>query len=137
MDKTWWSKESLNAQSNLKTAKEIKASIKFKNVSISADLSVRQRSKLKKLNFIKKELNDKLNNSLFQVNYYCGIRNNKIIKIRKDINIEIDTTKFENNKKANNNLVKMVLVNFSFTKAINKELSTNDSETDLTNKLEN
>ena len=43
----------------------------------------------------------------------------------------------ENNKKANNNLVKMVLVNCSFTKAIYKELSTNDSETDLTNKLEN
>jgi len=31
----------------------------------------------------------------------------------------------------------MVLVNCSFTKAIYKELSTNDSETDLTNKLEN
>jgi hypothetical protein len=206
----------------LKAAKELKTSIKFKNVSISADLSVRQRSKLKELNFIKKELNDKLNNSLFQVNYYYGIRNNKIVKIRKDINIEIDTTKFEkklkdlteefvrhkasvndtiknsisveefkllkvsfnetiknlvktidnaksmtkrlvstiedlvpmikmlhnsqnedtlcfieNNKKANNNLVKMVLVNCSFTKAIYKELSTNDSETDLTNKLEN
>jgi len=181
----------------LKAARELKTSIKFKNVSISADLSVRQRSKLKELNFIKKELNDKLNNSLFQLNYYYGIRNNKIVKIRKDINIEIDTTKFEkklkdlteefarhkasvddtminsvsveeykllkvsfdedllpmiemlhnsqnedtrcfieNNRKANNNLVNMGIVNFSFMKDVYKELSANDSETDLTNKLE-
>ena len=41
------------------------------------------------------------------------------------------------NELQDNNLVKMVLVNCSFTKAIYKELSTNDSETDLTNKLEN
>jgi hypothetical protein len=119
------------------------------------------------------------------------------IKIRKDINIEIDTTKFEkklkdlteefarhkasvddtminsvsveeykllkvsfdedllpmiemlhnsqnedtrcfieNNRKANNNLVNMGIVNFSFMKDVYKELSANDSETDLTNKLE-
>ena len=73
----------------LKAAKVLKTNIKFKNVSISADLSVHQRSKLKELNFIKKELNDKLNNSLFQLNYYYVIRNNKIVKIRKDINIEM------------------------------------------------
>jgi hypothetical protein len=36
----------------LKAAKELKTSIKFKNFSISADLSVCQRSKL---NFTKKE----------------------------------------------------------------------------------
>ena len=39
----------------LKAAKELKTSIKFKNFSISADLSVCQRSKLKELNFTKKE----------------------------------------------------------------------------------
>ncbi len=60
----------------LKAAKELKTSIKFKNVSISADLSVRQRSKLKELNLIKKELNDKLNNSLFQVNYFLKNQEN-------------------------------------------------------------
>ena len=58
----------------LKTAKELKTSIKFKNFSISAYLSVRQRSKLKELNFTKKELNGKLKNSLFKVKYYYGIK---------------------------------------------------------------
>ena len=51
------------------------ASIKFKNVSISAFCSI----EIKELNFTKKELSDKLKNSLFKVNFYYGIRNNKIL----------------------------------------------------------
>jgi hypothetical protein len=59
------------------------------------------------------------------------------IKMLHDNQNEDTRCFIENDKKTNNNLVKMVLVNCSFTKAIYKELSTNDSETDLTNKLEN
>jgi len=84
-------KSQLIRNQTLKAAKKLKTSINFKNVSISPDLTVHQRSKLKELNALKKELNDKLGKSLFEANYYYGVRNNKIVKIKKDLNIEIDT----------------------------------------------
>jgi len=44
----------------LKAAKKLKTSTKYKNLSISPDLSVHQRMRLKELNKIKKELNNGL-----------------------------------------------------------------------------
>ena len=43
-----------------------------------------QRTRLKELNVIRNELNNDLNSSSQLVNFYYGLRNNKIIKIRKD-----------------------------------------------------
>jgi hypothetical protein len=68
----------------LKAAKSLKTSTRFKGVSISPDLSVSQRTRLKELNVIRNELNNDLNSSSQLVNFYYGLRNNKIIKIRKD-----------------------------------------------------
>ncbi len=46
------------------------------------DLSVCQRKKLNNLKAIRKELNDELNHLPHEVNYYYGIRNNKITKLK-------------------------------------------------------
>ena len=51
------------------------------------------------MNVIKKELNNKLSKSLFEVNYYYWVRNNKIVKIKKELDIEIDSIKRENRLK--------------------------------------
>ena len=69
----------------LKAAKKLKVSIEFKDVSISPDLSVCQRKKLNKLKAIRNELNDDLAHLPYTTNYYYGIRNNKVTKLRKDI----------------------------------------------------
>ena len=66
-------------------------------VSISPDLSVHQRIKLKALKATKKDLNDKLTDS--SEYFYYGIRNSKILKIKKDINNKVEMT--EINKKLN------------------------------------
>ena len=69
-------------QSVIKYSKQLKNSktvkIEFKTVSISPDLSVCQRKK-------SNNLNDELNHLPFEVNYYYGIRNNKITKLKKEI----------------------------------------------------
>jgi hypothetical protein len=67
----------------LKAAKKLKNSIEFKNVSIIPDLSVCQRKKLNNPKAIRRELNDELNHLPHEVNYYYGIRNNKITKLKK------------------------------------------------------
>ena len=68
-----------------KAAKKFKISIEFKDVSISPDLSFFQRNKLNKLKAIRNELNDDLAHLPYTSNYYYGIRNNKVTKLRKDI----------------------------------------------------
>ena len=42
---------------------------------------------------IRNELNNKISNSPYAVNYYCGIRNNKVIKLSKDIYEDTESTK--------------------------------------------
>jgi tetratricopeptide (TPR) repeat protein len=86
----------------LKAAKKLKTSTKYKNLSISPDLSVHQRMRLKELNKIKKELNNGLIGSKLPKNFYYGIRNNKIVKIKKDLE-EIDNAQFENKIKSLSN----------------------------------
>jgi len=86
----------------LKAAKKLKTSTKYKNLSISPDLSVHQRMRLKELNKIKKELNNGLIDSKLPKNFYYGIRNNKIVKIKKDLE-EIDNAQFENKIKSLSN----------------------------------
>jgi len=76
----------------LKAARELKNSKKFQNVFISPDLSPYQRRRLNDLKLIRNDLNEKLNASPFTVSYYYGIRNNKIIKIKKDIDQESEST---------------------------------------------
>ncbi len=63
----------------LKAAKKLKTSTKYKNLSISPDLSVHQRMRLKELAKIKKELNNGLIGSKLPKNFYYGIRNNKTL----------------------------------------------------------
>ena len=52
---------------------------------INPDLSVNQRKKLNNLKAIHKELNDELNHLPYEFNYYYVIRNNKITKLKKEI----------------------------------------------------
>ena len=79
----------------LKAAKKLKISIEFKNVSISPDLSVCQRNKLNKLKAIRNELNDDLAHLPYTSNYYYGIRNNKVTKLRKDIDEGVQFSQLE------------------------------------------
>jgi len=79
----------------LKAAKKLKISIEFKNVSISPDLSVCQRNKLNKLKAIRNELNDDLAHLPYTSNYYYGIRNNKVTKLRKYIDEGIKFSQLE------------------------------------------
>ena len=79
----------------LKAAKKLKVSIEFKDVSISPDLSVCQRKKLNKLKAIRNELNDDLAHLPYTTNYYYGIRNNKVTKLRKDIDEEVQFSQLE------------------------------------------
>jgi hypothetical protein len=58
--------------------------------------------RLKELNKIKKELNNGLIDSKLPKNFYYGIRNNKIVKIKKDLE-EIDNAQFENKIKSLSN----------------------------------
>jgi len=68
----------------LKAARELKKSTKFKNVFISPDLTVSQHRRLNELKLNRNELNDKLKQFPYKVNYYYGIRNDKLTKIRKN-----------------------------------------------------
>ena len=76
----------------LKAARELKNSTKFQNVFISPDLSPYQRKRLNELKLIRNDLNKKLNVLPSPVSYYYGIRNNKVIKIKKDIDQESEST---------------------------------------------
>ena len=77
----------------LKAARQFKSSIKFKNVFIIPDLSVCQRKRLNELKVIRNELNNKISNSSYAVNSYYGIRNNKVIKLNKDVFEDTGSTK--------------------------------------------
>ena len=79
----------------LKAARELKNSTKFQNVIISPDLSPYQRKRLNELKLIRNDLNKKLNVLPSPVIYYSGIRNNKVIKIKKDIDQESEAPKQE------------------------------------------
>jgi len=79
----------------LKAAKKLEISIEFKDVSISPDLSVCQRNKLNKLKAIRNELNDDLAHLPYTSNYYYGIRNNKVTKLRKDIDEGVQFSQLE------------------------------------------
>ena len=76
----------------LKAARELKNSTKFQNVFISPDLSPYQRRRLNELKLIRNDLNKKLNVLPSPVSYYYGIRNNKVIKIKKHIDQESEST---------------------------------------------
>ena len=124
-------------------------------VSISPDLSVHQRIKLKALKATKKDLNDKLTDS--SEYFYYGIRNNKILKIKKDINNKVEMT--EINKKLNtlsaqftsykndvNNLIGVlfsiikndIIPNFNIlNKSVDELGSSMDKTLDISNKLNN
>jgi hypothetical protein len=77
----------------LKAARQFKSSIKFKNVFIIPDLSVCQRKRLNELKVIRNELNNKISNSSYAVNSYYGIRNNKVIKLSKDVYEDTESIK--------------------------------------------
>ena len=47
---------------------------------------------------MKKELNDELKNSLCKVNFYYGIRNNKIVKLKQEVNGDTDTSQIGHTK---------------------------------------
>ena len=72
----------------LKAAWELKNSTKFQNVFISPDLSPYQRRRLNELKLIRNDLNKKLNVLPSPVSYYYGIRNNKVIKIKRYLSRE-------------------------------------------------
>ena len=63
----------------LKAAKNLRLTEKLKKVSISADMSVWQRNKLKELTVIR----NNLNKSISKEDFYYGIRNNKVVKVNK------------------------------------------------------
>ena len=77
-------KSQLTRNEILKAARELKKSTKFKNVFISPDLTVSQRRRLNELKLSRNELNDKLKQLPYKVNYYYGIRNDRLKKIRKN-----------------------------------------------------
>ena len=76
----------------LKAARELKNSTKFQNVIISPDISPYQRKRLNELKLIRNDLNKKLNVLPSPISYYYRIRNNKVIKIKKDIDQESEGT---------------------------------------------
>jgi len=76
-------KSQLTRNEILKAARELKKSTKFKNVFISPDLTVSQRRRLNELKLSRNELNDKLKQLPYKVNYYYGIRNDRLKKNKK------------------------------------------------------
>ena len=67
----------------MKAAKALKNNETYKNVFINFDLTPAQRVMQMELNKKRKELNDKDKTKEATVDYYWGIRSNKIVKINK------------------------------------------------------
>jgi hypothetical protein len=127
----------------LKAAKKLKNSIEFKNVSISPDISVCQRKKLNNLKASRKELNDELNHLPYEVNYYYGIRNNKITKLKKEIDNGFEHVQLEKKIKDLSDEFKQYkicvsdIINKLTTSTINLRSIINDHIVGLINKSSN
>jgi hypothetical protein len=67
----------------MKAAKSLKDNETYKDVFINFDLTPAQRVMQMELNKKRKELNDKDKTKEATVDYYWGIRSNKIVKINK------------------------------------------------------